>query len=266
MHSVATDGKICVNLNDYNDLSDSILWREKIDYLTQKLDCPKDISHFSISMVFHGGQKYYLSNLYLWAIPYRTEGLYRGDIDHDYSQYNEKEFFIQSQIEYDSMQIPIIQVLESRYKLHTVFAMVRQCKECDFIIESYSDTKVTEPEKLYHEVRDSFECFIADILDNMTLEILSALPNQKWLRIFNDAKYRREVITRKNKYKEYLPLSPRELQCLGLLAQGLNVKNIAAQLHLSCETVNTHSKSIRKKLESNNITEAVAKAFRLNLF
>ena len=38
MHSIDDDGNICVNLNDYNDLSDSIKFREKIDYLTQKLE------------------------------------------------------------------------------------------------------------------------------------------------------------------------------------------------------------------------------------
>ncbi|TIE22425.1 LuxR family transcriptional regulator, partial [Legionella pneumophila] len=33
MHSVSEDGTICVNLNDYNELSDSIRFRAKIDYL-----------------------------------------------------------------------------------------------------------------------------------------------------------------------------------------------------------------------------------------
>lgn len=265
MHSLTNDGTLCVNLNDYNELSNSILWREKIDYLTQKLKCPKEITNFSISMFFHGGQRYYLSNLYLWAIPYRTEGLYRGDIDHDYSLYNEKEFFIQSHIKHDTMQIPIIQVLESRYKLHTVFAMIRQCEECDFIIESYNNVQVTDPEKFYYTVRDSFELFICRFLDAMSAEILTTLPHQKWLKILNDAEYRKAVITRKIKNKQYIPLTSRELQCLGLLSQGLNVQKIADKLHLSYETVNTHSKSIRQKLDSDNITEAVAKAFRLNL-
>ena len=137
MHSINEDGTVCVNLNDYNDLSESIRFREKINFLTEKFKCPKDISNFSISMLFHGGQRYYISNLYLWAIPYRTEGLYRGDVDHDRSLYDGKEFFIQSDIKYDEMQIPIIQILESRYQLSTTFAMVRQCTECDLIIEAY---------------------------------------------------------------------------------------------------------------------------------
>ena len=86
MHSIDEDGAICVNLNDFSELSESIRFRTKIDYLMEQFNCPKDISHFSISMLFRGGHRYYISNLYLWAIPYRTEGLYRGDVDHDRQQ------------------------------------------------------------------------------------------------------------------------------------------------------------------------------------
>lgn len=186
MHSVNEDGTICVNLNDFNELSDSIRLRAKIDYLVETLSCPRDISNFSISMLFRGGQRYYISNLYLWAIPYRTEGLYRGDVDHDRSLYHGKEFFIQSDIKYDEMQIPIIQILESRYKLSTIFAMIRQCNDCDLIIEAYSNILITQPEKLYHQIRNKFETFIYNFIDAMQSEIIAALPNQKWLTILND--------------------------------------------------------------------------------
>lgn len=103
MHSIDEHGIICVNLNDFNEPSDSIRLREKIDHLTEQFNCPKDISNFSISMLFRGGSRYYISNLYLWAIPYRTEGLYRGDVDHDHALYHGKEFFIQRNIKYDMM-------------------------------------------------------------------------------------------------------------------------------------------------------------------
>ncbi|HFL2714600.1 TPA: helix-turn-helix transcriptional regulator [Legionella pneumophila] len=265
MHSINDDGTISVNLNDYNELSESIRFRTKIDYLMEQFKCPKDITNFSISIFFKSGQRYYISNLYLWAIPYRTEGLYRGDIDHDLNLYNGKEFFIQSNIQYDIMQIPIIQILETRYKLHTSFAMVRQCDECDFIIEAYNSEKVTDPQKLYFQVRDSFEEFICHFMDAMLQEIMSALPNQKWLSIFNDNEFRRNVIMRKVVKNSIPQLSSRELQCLSLISKGMTVKKISEILYLSAETVNTHAKSIRNKMNCANITEAVSKAFRLGL-
>lgn len=265
MHSVNEDGSICINLNDYNELSDSIRFREKIDYLIEKLNCPKEISNFSISMLFHGGQRYYLSNLYLWAIPYRTEGLYRGDVDHDRSLYNGKEFFIQRDIKYDEMQIPIIQILETRYNLSTTFAMVRQCDECDFIIEAYNKEKVADPSKLYFEVRDQFETFICLFLDAMLPEISSALGRHRWLFILNDADLRKNVITRKVDAKKFAQLTQREIQCLSMISNGMTIKKISERLHLSSETVNTHAKSIRHKMNCVNITEAVSKAFRMGL-
>ena len=265
MHSIDKDGLVCVNLNDYNELSDSIRFRTKIDYLTEQYHCPKDISNFSISMLFHGGQRYYISNMYLWAIPYRTEGLCRGDVDHDRSFYHRKEFFIQRDIQYDTMQTPIIQTLESRYNLNTTFAMVRQCPECDLIIEAYNDKKMIEPEHYYHQVRDEFEKFICHFLDAMQQEIIQALPNQKWSDILTCSDYRKRVITRKITMNESPALTPRELQCLTLIAQGLSTKDVADQLFLSNDTVSTHAKSIRLKLNCNNIAEAVAKALRWGL-
>jgi DNA-binding CsgD family transcriptional regulator len=263
MHSIDESGKICINLNDFNGL-DSIRFRQKIDYLVEILECPKDIPNFSISIFFKNGQRYYLSNLYLWAIPYRTEGFYRGDVDHDRSLYDGKEFFIQKNIKYDEMQIPIIQILESRYKLNTVFAMVRQYHECDFIIEAYNTKHVDDPEKFYHRVRNDFEQFIFKFLDAMQEEIITALPNHKWLTIFNDKELRKKIITRQLK-KQITILSSREKQCLFFLSQGKSMKEVANCLYISDETVNTHAKAIRRKLGSKNMTQAAIKAYKFGM-
>ncbi len=259
MHSIDQSGKICVNLNDYNELADSIRFRQKIDYLVKKLKCPKDISNFSISIIFKNGQRYYISNLYLWAIPYRTEGYYRGDVDHNYSLYDGKEFFIQRNVKYDEMQISIIQVLESRYSLSTTFAMIRQCSECDFIIEAYNKKRIDDPEKFYYLVRDDFERFIFKFLDAMQKEIITALPSYAWLSVLNDKEYRKKIITRQFENKTAI-LSPREKECLLYISQGKSMKEVANRLHISDETVNTHAKAIRRKLNSKNITQAVMKA------
>ena len=265
MHSVDNDGIVCVNLNDFNDLSESIRFREKIDYLTQLYNCPKDIPNFSISMLFRGGQRYYISNMYLWAIPYRTEGLYRCDIDHDRSLYDGKEFFVQRDFKYDTMQSLLIQILESRYKLNTTFAMIRQCPDCDLIIEAYHKEKIPDPTKLYYQVRDQFEKFICHFIDAMHKEVISALPNQMWRGILADSEYMKKIITRKIQVHPMPAISIREIQCLNLIAQGFSAKEVASRLFISTETVNTHAKSIRQKLDCKNIAGAVAKAFRWGL-
>jgi DNA-binding CsgD family transcriptional regulator len=61
------------------------------------------------------------------------------------------------------------------------------------------------------------------------------------------------------------PLTPRELEVLGLAANGLNAPKIADRLVLSAATVRTHFENIYRKLEVPDRAAAVAKAMRLGL-
>ena len=60
-------------------------------------------------------------------------------------------------------------------------------------------------------------------------------------------------------------LTPRELQVLQLLAEGLANKAIAHQLDISEHTVKFHVNSILSKLNAQSRTEAVMQATRLGL-
>ncbi len=60
-------------------------------------------------------------------------------------------------------------------------------------------------------------------------------------------------------------LSKRELEILGLLAQGHSNQEIAAQLFVSLSTVKTHNQNLFEKLDVKRRMQAVEKAKRLNL-
>lgn len=62
-----------------------------------------------------------------------------------------------------------------------------------------------------------------------------------------------------------LGLSKRELEVLGLIAEGLSNQEIAAQLFVSLNTVKTHSSKLFDKMEVKSRTQAVEKAKRLSL-
>ena len=62
-----------------------------------------------------------------------------------------------------------------------------------------------------------------------------------------------------------LELSRRELEILGLLAQGYSNQEIAAKLFVSLSTVKTHIQNLFEKLEVKRRIQAVEKAKRLNL-
>jgi two-component system, NarL family, nitrate/nitrite response regulator NarL len=60
-------------------------------------------------------------------------------------------------------------------------------------------------------------------------------------------------------------LTPRELEVLGLLAEGLPNKNIARRLSISEHTVKFHVNAILSKLGAQSRTEAVVRATRMGL-
>ena len=61
------------------------------------------------------------------------------------------------------------------------------------------------------------------------------------------------------------PLTPREIQVLELLAEGLPNKAIARRLGISDQTVKFHVSSISGKLGAANRTDAVRRAVRRGL-
>jgi two-component system, NarL family, response regulator LiaR len=62
-----------------------------------------------------------------------------------------------------------------------------------------------------------------------------------------------------------LELSKRELEILGLLAQGRSNQEIASKLFVSLSTVKTHNQNLFEKLDVKRRIQAVEKAKRLNL-
>jgi DNA-binding NarL/FixJ family response regulator len=79
------------------------------------------------------------------------------------------------------------------------------------------------------------------------------------------SKLMRQVSNRSQQSSEVEPLTPREMEVLQLLAQGLQNKEIAAELVISQRTVKFHVSSIMGKLGAGNRTEAVAIAAQQGL-
>ncbi len=61
------------------------------------------------------------------------------------------------------------------------------------------------------------------------------------------------------------PLSEREREVLGLIAEGATNREIAGRLYLSTYTVKEHTSALYRKLEVRNRAEAVRRAQRLGL-
>jgi len=64
---------------------------------------------------------------------------------------------------------------------------------------------------------------------------------------------------------EPTPLSPREIEIVQLIAQGMIAKEIARELSLSTHTIYTHRKNIMKKLQLSSASELVLYAVNRGL-
>lgn len=64
---------------------------------------------------------------------------------------------------------------------------------------------------------------------------------------------------------EKLQITPRELEVLGLMAEGLSTREMAARLFVSENTVKTHCSRLFGKLEAERRTQAVQRAKTLGL-
>lgn len=61
------------------------------------------------------------------------------------------------------------------------------------------------------------------------------------------------------------PLSPREVEIIGLMAEGLTNQEVAKKLHIALSTVKKHSRNIYSKLGVKNRTRAVSRARQLDI-
>nr|WP_240353286.1 LuxR C-terminal-related transcriptional regulator [Cohnella algarum] len=75
----------------------------------------------------------------------------------------------------------------------------------------------------------------------------------------------RRVLEGGTKGKRIEPLSPREIEVLELIANGLSNREIGEKLFLALDTVKGHNRRIFEKLQVQRRTEAVARARELNL-
>jgi len=68
-----------------------------------------------------------------------------------------------------------------------------------------------------------------------------------------------------NTSTEQIALSPRQRQCLQMLADGHTAAAVACQLGISIRMVRVHLQKAREKLGAVSSTQAVHLAFRLGL-
>jgi DNA-binding CsgD family transcriptional regulator len=100
-------------------------------------------------------------------------------------------------------------------------------------------------------------------LSDSTMEVIGEAATMSEARAFEADAY---LIAADDNAEEFAePLTPREIEVLELVAEGLPNKAIAERLSISDQTVKFHVASICAKLGAANRTEAVRVAIRRGL-
>jgi DNA-binding CsgD family transcriptional regulator len=71
-----------------------------------------------------------------------------------------------------------------------------------------------------------------------------------------------KLLAKLTKPSQPVSLSPRELEMLSLIVEGLTAKEMADQLSVSIHTIDSHTRHLFKKLDVRSRAAAVARALR----
>jgi len=137
-----------------------------------------------------------------------------------------------------------------------------------------SEYRILNANNIYIRVIEQQQILEMDNHDNvwLTLSIIDISPNQDPEQSFKSQLFN----FRTGKSLPFIPqvekantrnniLSPRELEVLVLVRNGMLSKEISNELSISVKTVNTHRQRILEKLGAGNSMEAVIFASRLGL-
>lgn len=118
-------------------------------------------------------------------------------------------------------------------------------------------------------------CIKTTRFDQLKMAILSVAAGAAWLdpiiagRVLSaipiGADAHNMIASKKTVTVEMFGLTPRELEVLELITQGLSNQEIAAILIVSLDTVKTHIRNIMSKLSVSDRTQAAVKAVRHGL-
>ena len=122
-----------------------------------------------------------------------------------------------------------------------------------------SEPSVSEPIRLALDIADPG-------LSDRLAAVLAGVPG---VRLVGDGQVADAVVTTPaadaTQHDGSISLTPRELEVLGLLAEGASNKEIARRLGISVHTAKFHVGSLLDKLDAVGRTDAVAHAARLGV-
>jgi DNA-binding CsgD family transcriptional regulator len=232
----------------------SIAYKLDIKSLCEPLNAIGHISYFVMYIIFNDGTHFILSNTpedflsVYWVDKYHW---------HDHSakilSFGDKDYYICN--ENTGVDYILNEIMENKFSMHRTFYITRNSSECRLVFGAMHDNYVNNAHLLYKDNIHKFESFCIDFFDKMIPIIKFHNPNYNRSIILNDKYYRKSVI--KNLNTNEYKLTEREVECLYWAANGKSSHETAVILKIKPSTVEEYRKKIKKKLNCNNLVQAV---------
>ena len=133
---------------------------------------------------------------------------------------------------------------------------LRMIKESYPRIKVLMQTAFDDSEKIFTSIKNGASGYI--LKNDKPLQILQAISEiYEGGAVMNPA-IAKKVLDYFRPKNIKTPLSPKEQEVLGFLADGLSYKMVADKLGISYSTVNTHTKRIYEKLHISSLGEAIS--------
>lgn len=243
---------------EYNFLN-SVRYADQIKRLSASIKSTVGFSNFCICIIDNlTAEKYMLSNMPDWAVEYYKLGGYRSDKVFCKEYVKGKREFFPRLDDYDYIQDILVKKEEGVYGYFDLYALVRTCYECTFILLAADKDSSLDSKKIFYETRGKFERFIIDFLSRMSDEILESCAFSDRLSLLYNNKYLSKIMLSPDLNTD---LTDTEKKVLAYFKDKSSPKEMALKLDLSERTIRNNILSLKEKLEVFSTRDLSREAF-----
>ena len=138
--------------------------------------------------------------------------------------------------------------------------MICEHSECTFIFSGVRYENQAKVAQFVKYDNQQFQRYCIDFTDKFLERLIEINPTYRFYLIFTNKLLRDSVIN--NTFSREIGLSNRERQCLLMISQGKQTKEIAKELDISPYTVEVYIKNIKRKLNCKTLPEVITEAMQ----
>lgn len=230
----------------------TIKYKREIDESCQQIKKLCGIDYLIIYIRFKNNQIFVLSNAYSHLKDYYQNGMFKHDSSISTGFFENCDFYL---CENDKgISETYSNLLRNKHAIHRVFYKICRTTEFDIILGAANSSPVLDKFRFYKKTHKDFNGFAVKFIAENSYIFKEHNNELKSSEYFNDFSILKKLFTHTEQVQS---LTPREKECLLYTAKGFTTEDISRLLSISKYTVEEYKKSILKKFNAVNMTNAV---------